>query len=294
MGTLGWRTRDASYGGKARHDSSFEDLIHSIEEDVTDAPDLRKARDYLALLNGMDAALGHVELSFTAGTRPNFSVLHAWFNAERAVAKQAVKDLEDAGPAASPVPGPAPSPGAAPASPGPATDFGVIFEDMLAELEKEEREPGDLRDALEQVTLIKGLEATLDRLARTGGGPRGDMRELRTGLAGMRVEMEAEAGRLAPAGGGGSGGLDPSQVAELERLQQAVDDAEAGLDEAKKEYVPHKDKGKSNKDKNRAIARWKAAIKELEEARKALEDYRSANGLPAGPPASPIQPAPTP
>jgi hypothetical protein len=257
-------------------------MIDAIEKDVTDAPALRVAKDYLALLIGLSATLGHVERSFTASNRPDFSVLSTWFNDERDAAKDRVKDLEAAAAAVSPSHGPAPSPSAASASPGPGRDFGAIFEDMLVELEKDEYDSSDedLRAANEQVTLLAGLEATLDRLVKTAGGPQGDMRQLRTGLAGMRAEMEAEAKSLAPAGGGG-GVASVGDLVEIRKLTQAIHAAEAAVAAAKVAYQPVKPLGGTNKAKKRVHAQWKAANKTLVEARQALADYKDSAGLPA-------------
>jgi hypothetical protein len=240
-------------------------MIDTIEKDVTDDPDLRVAKDYLALLIGLSATLGHVKFSFTASNRPDFSVLTDWFNDQLVVSKQRVKDLEAAAAAVSPSHGPAPSPSAASPSPGPGRDFGAIFEDMLVELEKEEYDSGDedLREAREQVTLLAGLEATLDRLVKTSGGPQGDMRQLRTGLADMRAEMEAEATRLAPAGGGGSATTAESRA----RLVQAVTDAEAAIKTATAASTTARDSGIAGDD----YAPFKQAVAAAKRRKKAAE-----------------------
>jgi hypothetical protein len=99
---------------------------------------------------------------------------------------------------------------------------------MLAELERDEYDSGDeaLREAREQVTLLTGLEATLDHLVNTSGGLRGDMGLLRTGLAHMRAEMVTEAKRLAPAGGG----VVDTNAVERARLEQDFDAAKQAYD----------------------------------------------------------------
>lgn len=290
VGTLSLRHRDTTYGGSTRNDTSFKDMLTAIEQhEYEPGPSkLRDARDLVALLMGMHSTLGHVEMSFQAGHRPDFSTLHTWFTDELADAKAEVKRLEAAGPVA----GPSTPSAAGPSSPGPGAphsssapaDFSAVFDQMLDELEQDEYEPSDLglREAAEQVTLVKGLQDTLTKLLSTHGGPKGDMDVLRRGLEQLRAHAQAEADRIRAdraAAGGGGGGPSVADLVELRKLQKDVDQAADRVKNAKDAYEPVKHMGTTNRGKKRAIRELEEAELALTQAEKALDDFKRSIGM---------------